>query len=102
VRPSAATHFQVAVPASVTAGVTFKFTVTALDKFNNQVTAYAGSVHFKSTDRKAKLPGNSALTGGTRTFSAKLRTKGTQTIKAADAVLPLIKGSSDAVTVELQ
>jgi hypothetical protein len=99
VRPAAAIYFSVSAPASVTAGVAFPFTVMALDKFNNHATAYAGKVHFKSTDKNANLPANSKLTNGTGTFSAKLKIIGSNTITAKDTVIASIKGTSGAIAV---
>src|SRR5439155_17296212 len=73
VSPGAATHFAVSTPGSATAGTAFNFTVTALDASNNTATAYAGTVHFTSSDGTATLPANATLTNGTGSFSATLR-----------------------------
>ena len=54
--PILATHFSVVAPASVTAGTTFNFTVTALDATNATVTSYAGTVQFTSSDALAVRP----------------------------------------------
>src|SRR5205823_828717 len=86
-------------PASATAGNTFSFTVTALDAFNNTATGYAGTVHFASSDAVATLPANSTLTNGTGTFSATLKTAGTQTITGTDTVSSSITGTSNAIAV---
>ena len=99
VASAAATHFNVTAPASATAGTAFNFTVTALDQFNNKATGYSGIVHFTSSDGQAVLPANSTLTNGTGTFSATLKTAGTQTITATDTANGSITGTSTAITV---
>jgi hypothetical protein len=97
VNGATATHFSVSLPASPIAGSAFSFTVTALDQFNNTATGYAGAVHFTSSDPQAVLPANSTLTNGTGTFSATLKTAGSQTITATDTVTPAITGTSNGV-----
>ncbi|WP_033408949.1 Ig-like domain-containing protein [Rudaea cellulosilytica] len=99
VNAGAATHYTVSAPATATAGTAFSFTVTALDQFNNTATGYAGTVHFTSTDAQAVLPADSTLTNGTGTFSATLKTVGSQTLTATDTVTASITGTSGTVTV---
>jgi hypothetical protein len=94
-----ATHFVVSAPASATAGTAFSFTITAQDQFNNTATGYVGTVHFTSSDGNASLPTNSTLTNGTGTFSATLRTAGTQTITATDTNNSSITGTSNTIFV---
>ncbi len=96
VAAAAATHFTVSAPASVTAGTAFTVTVTALDAFNNAAAGYAGTIHFTSSDGTATLPADSTLTSGVGTFSATLRTAGSQTIAATDGP---ITGTSNAINV---
>ncbi len=96
-----ATHFTVSAPASATAGSSFNFTVTALDQFNNTATGYGGTVHFTGSDGQAVLPANSTLTSGTGSFSALLRTLGSQTITANDTANGSITGTSNTVTVNV-
>jgi hypothetical protein len=62
---------------------------------------YRGTVHFTSSDTKAGLPANYTFTAadnGVQTFSATLKTAGSQSITAADTHAGSIKGSS-SVTV---
>src|SRR4029077_2405448 len=59
---------------------------------------YAGTVHFTSSDGQASLPANSTLTAGLGTFSATLKTAGSQTITATDTATLAITGSA-AVTL---
>src|SRR6266704_2095084 len=94
VSPAAATHFTLAAPASATSGVAFSFTVTAQDQFNNAATGYSGTVHFSSSDGAATLPVDSTLSNGTGTFSATLKTAGSQTLTATDTVTASITGSA--------
>ena len=94
-----ATHFSVPAPTAVTTAVAFNFTVTALDAANNTVVGYGGTVHFTSSDVQAALPANAMLTNGTGTFSATLKTMGSQTIKATDTVAASITGTSNSIDV---
>ena len=97
--PPPATHFSVTAPASATAGMAFNFTVTALDASNRMTSNYAGTANFTSTDGQAVLPANSMLTNGMRTFSATLKTGGSQSITATDATTVSITGASSAINV---
>src|SRR5260370_9603407 len=94
-----ATHFSVVTPANDTAGTSFTFTVNALDASNNVATGYSGTVHFTSTDSQAALPANSTLTNGTATFSATLKTIGSQTITATDTATASIIGTSNSINI---
>jgi hypothetical protein len=94
-----ATHLSIAAPASVAAGTAFNVTVTALDASNNAVTGYSGTVHFTSTDAQAVLPANSALTNGTATFSATLKSAGGQTITGTDTAAASITGTSGSIKI---
>ncbi len=72
---------------STVAGVPQSFTITAFDAFGNVATTYGGTVTFASTDSQAALPGPYTFTAadaGTHTFTATLKTAGTQTISLAD------------------
>jgi subtilase family serine protease len=79
-----ATSFTVTAPSSTTGGSPLNVSVTALDQFGNLVSAYAGTVHFTSTDPGATLPADTTLTLGMGTLSATLVTPGSQTITATD------------------
>ena len=96
---NAATHFIINAPSGTTTRASISFIVSALDGANNLSTVYAGTVHFSSTDTKALLPSNSALSNGTGPFSAALETAGNQTISTTDTVAPSITGSSTAINV---
>ena len=94
-----ATHFSVSAPASASAGSPVSVVVSALDATNTVVTAYSGTVHFTGTDAVATLPANATLVNGVGTFSATLKTAGSQTITATDTVTAGITGVSAAIIV---
>ena len=91
-----------AFPTSTTAGVAHAFTVTADDAYGNVATGYRGTVHFTSTDGQAILSAPYAFTGTDAgihtTFSATLKTAGTQSIAAIDSGNSL-NGSETGITV---
>ena len=99
VSAAAAQHFALTVPPGATTGHIINFTVTAEDLYNNTATTYGGSVHFSSSDGAASLPTNHALTAGIGTFSATLKTTGSQTLSATDTVTTSITGTSGAIAV---
>jgi parallel beta-helix repeat protein len=89
-------------PTSVTAGTAHNFTVTAEDAFGNTATGYTGTVKFRSSDFAAALPGRYTFTSsdaGVHTFSATLKTVGTQWIKAIDTKTYTIAGKETGITV---
>jgi hypothetical protein len=90
------------VPGSTTAGSVFTVTVMAKDAYGNTATGYTGTVHFTSSDPRAVLPANYTFTSndaGKHTFSATLKTAGTQTVTASDTVTGSITGTSSGVVV---
>ena len=99
VSAAASTHIVVSAPTTATAGAAITFTVTAEDPFNNVQTGYTGTLHFTSSDSAATLPANSVLTNGTGTFTATLKTTGSQTITATDTVTSSITGASNTIAV---
>jgi len=87
----------------VTAGVTGSFTVTLKDAYGNVAAGYTGTVHFTSSDAKAVLPANYTFTSGDagkHTFSATLKTAGTQSITASDTVNASLHGTDAGITVK--
>jgi parallel beta-helix repeat protein len=103
VSPAAASQFRVSgFPSPTTAGVANNFTVTASDPFGNHATSYRGTITFSSADTKATLPANYTFTAtdlGLHTFSATLRSAGSQSITAKDTVTTSIVGSQLGITV---
>lgn len=102
VSPAAAATLVVAGFPTTTAGVAHAFTVTARDAYGNLATSYTGTVHFMSTDGQASLPANYTFVsgdGGTHTFSATLKTAGTQSISAADTATAAVAGTQANISV---
>jgi predicted outer membrane repeat protein len=88
-------------PSPTTAGLAGTFTVTALDTLGNIVTGYRGTLIFTSTDGQAALPANYTFVAGdngVHTFSATLKTAGSQSLSAIDAS-SAITGTHPAIVV---
>jgi N-acetylneuraminic acid mutarotase len=66
---TSAVYFKVIAPVSATTGSPINVTVTALDLLSNIATAYAGTVHFTSSDGSAALPSDATLTNGVGVFT---------------------------------
>jgi len=103
VNPAAASTMTVTgFPSSATAGVAKNFTVTLKDPYGNRASGYTGTVRFTSSDGNASLPANYTFTAadaGVHTFSATLKTAGTQAITAKDTVTGTITGTDGGITV---
>lgn len=99
VSAGSAASLVVTAPANATVDVPINVTVTAKDSYNNVATGFTDTVNFSSTDGSAVLPTPSTLTNGAGTFSATLKTTGSQTVTATDAANASIKGTSGAITV---
>jgi hypothetical protein len=104
VNPAAASTLSISgYPSSTTAGVAGSFTVTLKDPYGNIATGYTGTVHFTSSDAKAVLPANYTFTAadaGQHTFSATLKTAGTQSLTATDTTTASLSGSDGGITVQ--
>jgi ELWxxDGT repeat protein len=86
-------------PTTITAGVAGNITVTAENADGSTNTGYTGSVQFSSSDGQAGLPADytfQASDAGVHTFSATLKTAGTQSITATDGS---ITGSDTGIAV---
>ncbi len=86
-------------PSSTMAGASGTFTVTALNADGTTDTGFTGTLHFTSSDGQAALPTDytfQASDAGMHTFSATLKTAGTQSLTAADGS---ITGSETGITV---
>jgi hypothetical protein len=89
-------------PSAIVAGTSGMFTVTSQDAYGNLITGYRGTAHFTSSDGQAMLPANYTFTAadnGVHTFSATLKTAGSQTITATDTVIGTITGSQSGIMV---
>ena len=94
-----ATHFVVSAPTNSSAGAAFTATIIAEDSSNNTATSYFGTVNFVSSDTQATLPANTMLNSGMALFSATLKTAGSQTLEAVDAIHGNIAGVSNAIAI---
>jgi hypothetical protein len=88
---ASASAFVLSAPDSVSAGMPFDLTVTAVDAFGQVAVGYTGTVTFSTTDPDPAvvLPADyliSATDGGSHTFSGgfTLITPGQQTLTVAD------------------
>ena len=102
VNPAAATHFRISAPASVTHGVPFSITVTALDAYGNVATGYLGTVRFTSSDTQAVLPANYtfiAANAGVATFTATFNTLGVHWLTVTDTKHSTITGTDGSLQV---
>lgn len=96
VSPAAASGFKIGIPATITLGVAFDVTLTAIDAYGNVVPNYTGAIRFASTDKSATLPANYTFTAadnGTHTFSVTMRTAGVQTLSIVDTRNPTIRAT---------
>ncbi len=90
-------------PSPAIAGAAGSLTVTARNGDGTTDTAYTGTVHFASSDRQAVLPAEytfSAADAGAHTFSATLKSAGTQSFTATDTVSGLIFASQTGIVVK--
>jgi hypothetical protein len=103
VNPAAASTLSLAGFASpITAGVGSIFTATLHDPYGNIATGYTGTVHFTSSDGQAVLPADYTFTAsdaGVHTFSATLKTAGTQSITAIDTTNASLTGTDSGIAV---
>jgi hypothetical protein len=103
VNPSGTDTLSVAsFPSPRTAGVAGTFTVTALNPGGGTDTSYRGTVYFTSSDAQAAVPANYTFTAadnGVHSFSATLKTAGTQSITAIDTETSTITGTQSGITV---
>lgn len=104
VSPAAASTMMVyGFSSPITAGTAGSFTVMLKDAYGNVARGYTGTVHFTSSDAKAVLPANYTFTSsdqGKHTFSATLKTAGTQSITATDTVNASLHGTDSGIMVK--
>ena len=83
-----ATKLVVTGPASVIAGSSHAYTVTAQDAYGNTVANYARTVTIKSVDTvMSSTPASAALVHGVGAFAVILRTIGSENVGATDGIL---------------
>jgi FG-GAP-like repeat len=95
VSPAAVSHLAIVAPATVTQGVGFSLTVSAVDDFGNVNPGYRSKVHLSSTDPRA---GTQDFTysnndNGVHVFSYTFPTLGSQTLTIVDTTNSSIVGS---------
>jgi hypothetical protein len=93
VSPGTASSLRVSTALQVTAGVPTTATVSAVDAYGNVATSYGGTVHFSSSDTRAVLPGDAALTNGTGSFAVIFKTAGGQSLTATDTASSTLTGT---------
>ena len=89
--------------ASVKAGTSATFTVTAPSPNGGTDTGYLGTVRFSSTDSQAVLPASytfTAANAGTHTFTVTFKTAGDQAITATDKSNSAIVGTEENILVQ--
>ncbi|MBU6154695.1 MAG: Ig-like domain-containing protein, partial [Bdellovibrionales bacterium] len=82
-----------AVPDSTVAGTEFSVNITAYDSNSNVATGFADTVTLSSNDSSAGLPAAASLTGGTGSFSLRLKTAGLRNITATAGSLNISSGA---------
>jgi hypothetical protein len=65
----------------------------------NVATGYSGTIHFTSSDDQASLPQDSGLTNGTGSFTATLKTAGSQSLTVTDLSNPALTGTENGIAV---
>lgn len=99
---STAGSFVVTGFTATVAGVAKSFTVKVKDTFGNFTDSYRGTVSFNSSDVQAGLPASYQFTGadaGSHTFSATLKTAGSQSVTVRDSVTATALGSQSGIAV---
>ncbi len=103
VAPAAAKNLSVTAPANATIGSPISVVVTAKDPFGNTATAYAGVVHFTSTNVTATLPTNYTFIAGdagSHVFSTVvLGTAASSTVTVTDVNVGTITGTTGTISV---
>jgi hypothetical protein len=99
---AAAGSFVVTGFPATTAGAAQSFAVSVKDPYGNVTTGYTGTVAFSSSDAQAVLPASYTFTSadaGVHTFTATLKTAGTQSITVKEAANPTASGTETGITV---
>jgi hypothetical protein len=99
---STAGSFVVSGFPSTTAGVAQTFSVKVKDTYGNWTSSYVGTVNFSSSDAQAGLPASytfAAADAGSHTFSATLKTAGTQSLTVRDATTTTTLGTQSGIAV---
>jgi hypothetical protein len=91
------TGFAISAPATEPSGTPFQITVTPVDRNNQALPGYFGTVHLASSDPAAVLPANytfrTAIDTGAHTFTVTLNTIGSQSLTVNDTTTTTIAGT---------
>jgi hypothetical protein len=95
VMPAAPERFALGLRTGATASYGFSFVMSVLDRYDNIVGSYDGTVHFTTSDTSpgVKLPPDSRLPNGKWMFGATLDNAGPQTVTATDTMTSSITGT---------
>lgn len=99
--PPIASRFVVSDYPATTAGVAQSFTVTVRDTIGQVASGYTGTIYFSSSDQQAGLPASYTFISsdaGVHTFTATLKTAGTQALTVRD-VTGALTGTQMGITV---
>jgi hypothetical protein len=97
VNPLAPVSLSMSVASTTPTGIPLSVVVSAVDRFGNVTTGYTDTVHFASTDPQAVLPADYTFTAadaGSHTFTATLKTAGTQTLSVTDTANPVFSSQA--------
>jgi hypothetical protein len=97
VSPLAAVSLSMSVASTTPTGIPLSVLVSAVDRFGNVAPGYMGTVHLASSDPQALLPADYTFTAadaGRHTFTATLKTAGTQTLSVSDTANPALSSQA--------
>lgn len=100
VKPAPTASLFVTGPQTATAGVSGRYTVTAIDAFGNTASDDTNPISITSSDPAMSIsPASLALVHGKRTFSATFKTAGAQSIRVAEIGSPMISRTLGGIPV---
>ena len=90
VAAAALSQFELKAPANANSGTSFALEIIAKDAFFNTLISYGGPANISSGDSQALIPASVPFTSGIASFTAILRTAGSQTLTATDQINPAV------------
>jgi streptogramin lyase len=102
VTAAAASRYILNVPAHAQVGTAISIAITAFDPYGNKATAYAGTLHFTSTDLHAGVPADytfAATDQGSHTFMVIFHAVGNQSLSVSDVNNSALLGTSTKTLV---
>ncbi len=100
--PLGAVALQITAPATVTAGLSFTVTITAVDAAGSVAPSYVGTVLLTTTDPSAAIPGSVTFTSadaGAKRIQVTMQTVGIVAIRAVDATLTNLKAEASVAVL---